>query len=284
MTTSKRILERGQGSPAEVLSQAIITARGKSIRPKTLGQKAYVDAIDQQHDRVRHRPGRNRQDLPRDGEGRAGPAAQRGRAHHPEPAGDRGGGAARVPARNAHRQDRPLPAPALRRAQRDDGPRARAEAARGRHRRGRPARLHARPHAQQRVRRARRGPEHDARADEDVPHPARLRHQDGRHRRHHPDRPARGLERPAARDARARRHRRHRVRAPHERRRRAPHPRRPHRRRLHEVRRREAGEGVREGAAVRREPRRSVAATRRRTTARRGPIAHDGGADACRSS
>lgn len=44
--SSARILERGQGSPAEVLSQAIITSRGKTIRPKTLGQKAYVDAID----------------------------------------------------------------------------------------------------------------------------------------------------------------------------------------------------------------------------------------------
>ena len=29
-----------------MLSQAILTARGKSIRPKTLGQKEYVDAID----------------------------------------------------------------------------------------------------------------------------------------------------------------------------------------------------------------------------------------------
>jgi len=47
VTSSARILERGQGSPAEVLSQAILTTRGKSIRPKTLGQKAYVDAIDQ---------------------------------------------------------------------------------------------------------------------------------------------------------------------------------------------------------------------------------------------
>ncbi len=46
VTSSARILERGQGSPAEVLSQAILTGRGKSIRPKTLGQKAYVDAID----------------------------------------------------------------------------------------------------------------------------------------------------------------------------------------------------------------------------------------------
>jgi phosphate starvation-inducible PhoH-like protein len=46
VTSSARILERGEGSPAEVLSQAILTGRGKSIRPKTLGQKAYVDAID----------------------------------------------------------------------------------------------------------------------------------------------------------------------------------------------------------------------------------------------
>ncbi len=47
VTAGARILERGEGSPAEVLSQAILTSRGKSIRPKTLGQKAYVDAIDQ---------------------------------------------------------------------------------------------------------------------------------------------------------------------------------------------------------------------------------------------
>lgn len=33
--------------PAEVLSQSILTSRGKSIRPKTLGQKLYVEAIDQ---------------------------------------------------------------------------------------------------------------------------------------------------------------------------------------------------------------------------------------------
>jgi phosphate starvation-inducible PhoH-like protein len=46
VTASARILERGEGSPAEVLSQAILTGRGRSIRPKTLGQKAYVDAMD----------------------------------------------------------------------------------------------------------------------------------------------------------------------------------------------------------------------------------------------
>jgi phosphate starvation-inducible PhoH-like protein len=46
VTSSARILERGEGSPADVLSQAILTSRGRSIRPKTLGQKDYVDAID----------------------------------------------------------------------------------------------------------------------------------------------------------------------------------------------------------------------------------------------
>ncbi|MET1043774.1 MAG: PhoH family protein [Microbacteriaceae bacterium] len=46
VTSSARILESGAGSPANLLSQAILTSRGKSIRPKTLGQKNYVDAID----------------------------------------------------------------------------------------------------------------------------------------------------------------------------------------------------------------------------------------------
>ena len=32
---------------SEVLSQSILSSRGKSIRPKTVGQKTYVDAIDQ---------------------------------------------------------------------------------------------------------------------------------------------------------------------------------------------------------------------------------------------
>ena len=48
VTESAKILATDQRvSPAELLSQAILTSRGKSIRPKTLGQKEYVDAIDQ---------------------------------------------------------------------------------------------------------------------------------------------------------------------------------------------------------------------------------------------
>jgi phosphate starvation-inducible PhoH-like protein len=47
VTRSARILAQHDGSPAELLSQSILTSRGKSVRPKTLGQKAYVDAIDE---------------------------------------------------------------------------------------------------------------------------------------------------------------------------------------------------------------------------------------------
>jgi len=36
----------GVASPAEVLTQNILSSRGKTIRPKTLNQKRYVDAID----------------------------------------------------------------------------------------------------------------------------------------------------------------------------------------------------------------------------------------------
>ncbi len=47
VNASSRMLKSDpNSSPAELLSQSIITARGRNIRPKTLGQKKYVDAID----------------------------------------------------------------------------------------------------------------------------------------------------------------------------------------------------------------------------------------------
>ncbi len=39
------MLKRGECSPATVFSDVVLTHRGKSIRPKTAGQKHYVDAI-----------------------------------------------------------------------------------------------------------------------------------------------------------------------------------------------------------------------------------------------
>lgn len=48
VTTSARILDAdASSSPSDLLGQAILQTRGRSIRPKTLGQKQYVDAIDQ---------------------------------------------------------------------------------------------------------------------------------------------------------------------------------------------------------------------------------------------
>ncbi|MEO5744164.1 MAG: PhoH family protein [Terracoccus sp.] len=48
VSSSARILEAAQGATlSDVLGQAILTSRGKSVRPKSRGQKAYVDAIDE---------------------------------------------------------------------------------------------------------------------------------------------------------------------------------------------------------------------------------------------
>ncbi len=163
----------------------------RSLDPAEDAEPEALRRLDRQaHDHLRHRPRRHRQDLPRDGQGRAGAAVQERQPDHPDPPGRRGGRAARLPARHAQREDRPLPAAALRRPARHDRPRVDPQAAGGRDHRGRAAGLHARPDAQRRVHHPRRGAEHHARADEDVPHPARLRLQDRGHRRRHPGRPA----------------------------------------------------------------------------------------------
>ena len=48
VTQSNRILRENSGMrPSEVLGEAILSSRGKVIRPKTMGQKAYVDAIEE---------------------------------------------------------------------------------------------------------------------------------------------------------------------------------------------------------------------------------------------
>jgi len=48
VSASSRLLRtEGGPRPSEVLGEAILSSRGKIIRPKTLGQKEYVDAIDE---------------------------------------------------------------------------------------------------------------------------------------------------------------------------------------------------------------------------------------------
>ena len=46
IAVSAKMIQKDQ-SPAQLLSQSILSSRGKSIRPKTLNQKSYVDAIDE---------------------------------------------------------------------------------------------------------------------------------------------------------------------------------------------------------------------------------------------
>ena len=174
----------------EVLGDNLLSARGKKIAPKTFGQKRYVDAIRRSTITFAIGPAGHRQDLPR-GRGRgAGAPGAAGLADHPHAARGRGGRAARVPARHALREDRPVHASALRRAVRDDRPRHAAAADGARDRRGRAARVHAGKNAERRVHHPGRGAEHHPRADEDVPHAAGVRLEGGRERRRDPGRPA----------------------------------------------------------------------------------------------
>ena len=103
--------------------------------------------------------------------------------------------------------------------------------------------LHARPHARRQLHHPRRGAEHLTRADEDVPDPHRLWLEGRHHRRHHADRPARGQDqRPQGRDEGPRGHRRYcHLHADRLRRRAAP-PRAEDHRGLRRLREKESGE------------------------------------------
>ena len=46
-SSARMLRDEGGPRPSEVMGEAILSSRGKSIRPKTVGQKEYVDAIDE---------------------------------------------------------------------------------------------------------------------------------------------------------------------------------------------------------------------------------------------
>jgi hypothetical protein len=124
--------------------------RGASVvKARTPMQSTYIRALSVRP-RLRHRPGRHRQDL-----SRGGLAAQllergAGRAHHPVASRRRGRRAAGLPAGRHAREGRSLSAPALRRALRRAAAREGRARSRDRRDRDRAAGLHARPHAGQR--------------------------------------------------------------------------------------------------------------------------------------
>ena len=78
-------------SPTDGARTTEVVRGRKSVRPKTAGQKRYVDAVASAHHHVRHRARRNRQELPRGRARGAGAAGQGGEPHHPHPPRRRSG-------------------------------------------------------------------------------------------------------------------------------------------------------------------------------------------------
>ena len=85
--------------PADVLTMNIVSNRGRTIRPKTLNQKRYVDAIDKHTIVFGIGPAGTGKTYLAMAKAVAGAAGQAGQPDHPDPAGGRGGRAARLPAR-----------------------------------------------------------------------------------------------------------------------------------------------------------------------------------------
>ena len=123
MLSDSATVRRIGESPAEVLSLDILSRRGKTIRPKTLNQKRYVDAIDANTIVFGIGPAGTGKTYLAMAKAVQALQAKHGQPDHPDPAGGRGGGAAGLPAGHAEREDRPVPAPAVRRAARHDRPR-----------------------------------------------------------------------------------------------------------------------------------------------------------------
>ena len=159
--------------PREIFEDVVWRHRGKKITPKTVNQKRYVDAI---------RSGTITFGIGPAGTGKtylamalavASLADQEvNRLILTRPAVEAGERLGFLPGDMLAKVDpylRPLYDALVRHARR----RAAARVHGARHDRGRAARVHARPHAQRLVHHPRRGAEHDARADEDVPDAAR---------------------------------------------------------------------------------------------------------------
>ena len=178
--------------PADVLTLNILSNRGRTIRPKTLNQKRYVDAIDQHTVVFGIGPaGTGKTYLAMAKAVQALQAKQVNRIILTRPAVEAGERLGFLPGTLYEKIDpylRPLYDALHDMIDPESIPRLMAAGTD----RGRAAGLHAWPDAERRVHHPRRGAEHLGRADEDVPHPAGLRLQDGRHgRRHQTDLPAR---------------------------------------------------------------------------------------------
>jgi phosphate starvation-inducible PhoH-like protein len=176
VSTSARMLDADSASsPSTVLGQAILTSRGVTVRPKTLGQSNYVNAIDENAIVFGIGPaGTGKTYLAM---AKAVQALQRKEVDRiilTRPAVEAGERLGFLPGSLTDKIDpylRPLYDALFEMMDPELVPKLLAAAG-----------LYARPHPELGVHRARRSAEHHTRADEDVPHPARFRFADGRHR------------------------------------------------------------------------------------------------------
>ena len=132
---------------SEVLGDKLLTARGKGITPKTIGQKRYVDAIRSSTVTFAIGPAGTGKTYLAVATAVRALQEHAGLAAHPHAAGRRGRRAPRLLAGHALREDRPVHASALRRAVRDDRRRHPQPADGARNRRGRAPGFHAWPRA-----------------------------------------------------------------------------------------------------------------------------------------
>ena len=231
-------------NPVDVLTHDILSSRGKTIRPKTLNQKNYVDAIDANTVIFGIGPaGTGKTYLAMAKAVQALQQKEVSRIILTRPAVEAGERLGFLPGTLSDKIDpylRPLYDALHDMMDPESIPRLMAagtiEVA--------PAGLHARPDAQRRLHHPRRGAEHHARTDEDVPDPAGLRLQDGGHRRRHPGGPAlRDPLRAPDRGGDPAGHRRRQLLRPGRRGRRPPPAGRRHRQRLQHLGRHHSGTG-----------------------------------------
>ena len=177
-------------SPAEVLTLDILSRRGKTIRPKTLNQKRYVDAIDANTIVFGIGPaGTGKTYLAMAKAVNALQTKQVNRIILTRPAVEAGERLGFLPGTLSEKID-PYLRPLYDALHDMMDPELIPKLMSRRRDRGRAAGIHARTDAERRVHHSRRGAEHHRRADEDVPDPAGLRLENRCHRRHHPGRPA----------------------------------------------------------------------------------------------
>ena len=146
--------------PADVLTMNIVSSRGRTIRPKTLNQKRYVDAIDEHTIVFGIGPAGTGKTYLAMAKAVAGTPGQAGQPDHPDPPGRRGGERLGfLPGSLNDKIDpylRPLYDALHDMVDPDSIPRLMAAG----HHRGRPPRLHAWTIPQRLVHHPRRGTEH----------------------------------------------------------------------------------------------------------------------------